>query len=149
MTTQLAVRLGGRAAELVVFGEGSTGASNDLAGATELATQMVREFGLSAALGPVGYANNTPTYLGTEQLTSHPYSEATQAVIDTEVARLLREAENTAIDLLTHRSALDRLTTTLLEHETVDGHTVRTIAGTNLTEQIGAAFAGEAVSSAR
>jgi cell division protease FtsH len=151
LTTQLVVRLGGRAAELVVFGEGSTGASNDLAGATELATRMVREFGLSAALGPVGYANTTATYLGTEQLTSHPYSEATQAIIDTEVARLLREAEQTAIDLLSiHRGALDRLTTELLEHETIDGHTVRTIAGTNLTEQIGqAAFAGEALSSAR
>jgi cell division protease FtsH len=129
MTTQLAVRLGGRAAELVVFNEGSTGASNDLAGATELATRMVREFGLSPALGPVGYADNTPAYLGTEP--SHPYSEATQSIIDTEVARLLREAEHTAIELLTtHRSALDRLTTELLEHETVDGDTVRTIATT-------------------
>ena len=56
LTTQLVVRLGGRAAELVVFGEGSTGASNDLAGATELATRMVREFGLSPSLGPVGYS---------------------------------------------------------------------------------------------
>jgi cell division protease FtsH len=51
----LAVRLGGRAAELVVLGEGSTGAGNDLAGATELATKMIREFGLSQALGPIGY----------------------------------------------------------------------------------------------
>jgi cell division protease FtsH len=132
MTTQLAIRLGGRAAELVVFNEGSTGASNDLAGATELATRMVREFGLSPALGPVGYADSTPTYIGGEQLSSHPYSEATQSVIDTEVSRLLREAEQTAIDLLTsHRSSLDRLTTELLEHETIDGDTVRTIAATN------------------
>ncbi len=51
----LAVRLGGRAAELVVIGQGSTGAANDLAGATDLATKMVREFGLSKTLGPVGY----------------------------------------------------------------------------------------------
>src|SRR5207253_2816375 len=50
----LAVRLGGRAAELVVLGQGSTGAANDLAGATDLATKMVREFGLSETLGPVG-----------------------------------------------------------------------------------------------
>jgi cell division protease FtsH len=129
MTTQLAVRLGGRAAELVVFNEGSTGASNDLAGATELATRMVREFGLSPALGPVGYANDTPAYIGTEQLSSHPYSEATQSVIDNEVARLLREAEQAAIGLLTtHRSALDALSAELLEHETVNGDTVRTIA---------------------
>jgi cell division protease FtsH len=51
----LVVRLGGRAAEIVVLGQGSTGAGNDLAGATDLATKMVREFGMSATLGPVGY----------------------------------------------------------------------------------------------
>jgi ATP-dependent Zn protease len=49
----LAIRLGGRAAELLAFGESSTGASNDLAGATDLATRMVREFGMSKELGPV------------------------------------------------------------------------------------------------
>jgi len=62
MATTLAVRLGGRAAELVVFGQGSTGASNDLASATGLATRMVREFGLSESLGPVGYAGDSPQY---------------------------------------------------------------------------------------
>jgi cell division protease FtsH len=130
LTTQLAVRLGGRAAELVVFGEGSTGASNDLAGATELATRMVREFGLSPSLGPVGYSGGSPQFLGSEPLTSRAYSEETQRVIDTEVARLLREAEHQAIDLLTsHRRALDDLTATLLAHETVDGKTVNQIAG--------------------
>jgi cell division protease FtsH len=129
LTTSLAVRLGGRAAELVVFGEGSTGASNDLAGATELATRMVREFGLSPALGPVGYGSATQQYLGDAPLTSRSYSEETQRVIDTEVARLLREAEATAVDLLrTHRDALDSLTRELLEHEMVNGDVVRSIA---------------------
>jgi cell division protease FtsH len=129
LTTQLAVRLGGRAAELVVFGEGSTGASNDLASATDLATRMVREFGLSPALGPVGYSNDSPQYLGGEALTSRGYSEETQRVIDTEVSRLLREAEARAVDLLTtHRSALDALSQELLTHETVDGTVVRAIA---------------------
>ena len=60
----LAVSLGGRAGELVVLGQGSTGASNDLAKATELATKMVREFGLSAALGPVGYPSGGSVFLG-------------------------------------------------------------------------------------
>ena len=60
----LAVRLGGRAAELVVLGQGSTGAANDLASATELATKMVREFGLSPALGPVGYPEGGSVFLG-------------------------------------------------------------------------------------
>ncbi|HET6825561.1 MAG TPA: ATP-dependent zinc metalloprotease FtsH, partial [Amnibacterium sp.] len=124
----LAVRLGGRAAELVVYGAGSTGASNDLASATQLATRMVTEFGLSPALGPVGYASDQPGYLGPGQQ-AHPYSEETQRVVDEEVARLLREAEAAAVDLLTrHRSALDALAAELLEHETVDGSVVRRIA---------------------
>jgi cell division protease FtsH len=129
MTTSLAVRLGGRAAELVVFDQGSSGASSDLTGATELATRMVREFGLSPALGPVGYSSDAPQYLGGEALTSRSYSEDTQRVIDTEVARLLREAEAHAVDVLrSHRPELDALTEELLEHETVSGDVVRRIA---------------------
>jgi cell division protease FtsH len=123
------VRLGGRAAELVVFGQGSTGASNDLAGATDLATRMVREFGLSAALGPVGYGSDSPQYLGGGPAGNRVYSEETQRVIDTEVARLLREAEEHAVALLTrHRGALDALTQALLEQETVSGDVVREVA---------------------
>jgi cell division protease FtsH len=118
----LAIRMGGRAAELIVFGEGSTGASNDLAGATDLATRMVREFGMSSALGPVGFASGSPMYLGGEEVRSRPYAEATQRVIDEEVATLLREAEQRATAMLTeHRDALDRLTGLLLERETIDG----------------------------
>ena len=60
----LAVRLGGRAAELVAIGQGSTGASNDLAGATDLAVKMVREFGLSKTLGPIGYPEGGSQFLG-------------------------------------------------------------------------------------
>ena len=60
----LAIRLGGRAAELVELGQGSTGAANDLAGATDLATKMVREFGLSTELGPVGYPEGGSVFLG-------------------------------------------------------------------------------------
>jgi len=118
----LAIRMGGRAAEMIVFGEGSTGASNDLAGATDLATRMVREFGMSTALGPVGFASGSPMYLGGEEVRSRPYAEATQRVIDEEVAKLLRQAEQRATAMLTeHRDALDRLTELLLERETIDG----------------------------
>ncbi|HLF41700.1 MAG TPA: ATP-dependent zinc metalloprotease FtsH [Acidimicrobiia bacterium] len=121
----LAVRLGGRAAERLVLGEVSTGASNDLAGATELATRMVREYGMSGRLGPVGFAGGAPMYLGTEQVRTRSYAEATQRVIDEEVEALLREAEQRALTLLTgHRDALDRLVTQLLTHETVDGNAV-------------------------
>jgi cell division protease FtsH len=126
----LAIRMGGRAAELIVFGEGSTGASNDLAGATDLATRMVREFGMSASLGPVGFASGSPLYLGGEEVRSRPYAEATQRVIDEEVAKLLREAERRATAMLTeHRDALDRLTELLLERETVDGTDVDGVLG--------------------
>jgi len=130
----LAVRLGGRAAELVVFGHGSTGASNDLAGATGLATRMVREFGLSPMLGPVGYSSGDPQYLGGEELRSRAYSEETQRVVDTEVSRLLREAEDRAVAMLiAHRGALDALTAALLEHETVDGELVHRLADESAT----------------
>jgi cell division protease FtsH len=126
----LAIRMGGRAAELLVFGEGSTGAANDLAGATDMATRMVREFGMSAALGPVGFASGSPLYLGGEQVRSRQYAEATQRVIDEEVAKLLREAERRASAMLSeHRDALDRLTGLLLERETVDGTDVDEVLG--------------------
>jgi cell division protease FtsH len=128
----LAVRLGGRAAELVVLGQGSTGAANDLAGATDLATKMVREFGLSKTLGPVGYPEGGSVFLGGggPGMSSRPFAEATQAEIDREVAMLLREAEKRAVALLTdHRSVLDALTNLLLEDETVDGSEVYRLAG--------------------
>jgi cell division protease FtsH len=118
----LAIRMGGRVAEQLVFGQPSTGASNDLAGATDLATRMVREFGMSPALGPVGFATGSPLYLGSEEVRSRPYAEATQRVVDEEVGKLLREAEGRARAMLSeHREALDRLTELLLERETVDG----------------------------
>ena len=128
----LAVRLGGRAAELVVLGQGSTGAANDLAGATDLATKMVREFGLSKALGPVGYPEGGSVFLGGggAPMSSRPFAEATQAEIDKEVAALLRQAEQRAVSLLTdNRGKLDALTSLLLEMETVDGSEVYRLAG--------------------
>jgi cell division protease FtsH len=128
----LAVRLGGRAAEVVVLGQGSTGAGNDLAGATELATKMVREFGLSPELGPVGYPEGGSVFLGSggPGMSSRPYSEATQATVDHEVSRLVREAEERAVSLLqSHRQELDGLVNLLLEQETVDGSDVYRLAG--------------------
>jgi cell division protease FtsH len=128
----LAVRLGGRAAELVVLGQGSTGAANDLAGATDLAIKMVREFGLSETLGPIGYPEGGSVFLGSggPALSSRPFAEATQAEIDKEVAALLRQAEQRATEVLrNHRHELDALTELLLEQETVDGAEVYRLAG--------------------
>jgi cell division protease FtsH len=133
----LAVRLGGRAAELVELGQGSTGAANDLASATDLATRMIREFGLSTALGPVGYPEGGSVFLGGggSGLSSRPFAEATQAIIDTEVSRLLREAEETAVSLIrAHRAELEALTNLLLEKETVDGAEVYNLVGMAMPE---------------
>ena len=128
----LAVRLGGRASELVVLGQGSTGAANDLAGATDLAIKMVREFGLSPTLGPIGYPEGGSVFLGGggPPMSSRPFAEATQAEIDREVSNLLRQAEERATELLQgHRSQLDALVNLLLEMETVDGSDVYRLLG--------------------
>jgi cell division protease FtsH len=117
----LRVRLAGRAAELAVFGQASTGAADDLQSATSLAVRMVREFGLSPRLGPVAYPT-APTGLDGDD---RPYAEQTQRLVDNEVARLLREAEHHAGLLITQRrGVLDLLSQRLLTDETVDGHVV-------------------------
>jgi cell division protease FtsH len=122
----LAVRLGGRVAERLIRGEASTGAADDLASATALAAQMVREFGLSEALGPVSYNGPSPGYPGLGA--ARAYSEHTQWLVDQEVAALLTKAESRALDLLTsHREALTRLAAALLEQETVTGDRVRAL----------------------
>ncbi len=128
LTASLAVRLGGRAAEMIVLGEPSTGASNDLAGATDLATRMVREWGLSAEVGPIGYGPEGPNR--DNPFAGRPYAEETQRSIDQAVAGLLREAEVAATKLLRdHRVALDRVIDLLLERETIDGSELDIITG--------------------
>jgi cell division protease FtsH len=124
----LTIRLGGRAAERLVLDEISSGASNDLAGATQLATRMVREFGMSPRLGPVGFSEDGPQYLGAQQLTTRQYAEETQRVIDEEVTRLLKEADDRAGALLeSRRDALEEVVALLLERETIDGEDVERV----------------------
>ena len=85
---------------------------------------------MSTTLGPVGFGSGNPMYLGGEEISNRPYAEATQRVIDQEVAKLLREAEQRATTALTdHRDELDRLTELLMERETVDGTDVDQILG--------------------
>ena len=113
-----------------MLGETSSGASNDLAGATQLATRMVREFGMSPRLGPVGFSEDGPQYLGAQQLTTRQYAEETQRVIDEEVSRLLKDADDRAGALLeSRRDALEQVVALLLERETVDGEDVERILG--------------------
>jgi cell division protease FtsH len=129
LTDSLAVRLGGRAAEIIVLGEPSTGASNDLAGATGLATRMVREWGFSTEVGPIGYGAEGPNR--DNPFAGRPYAEETQRSIDQEVARLLREAEVRATQLLRrHLDILNQVIELLLERETIDGSDLAAIVGT-------------------
>jgi len=126
----LSIRMGGRAAETLVLGEVSSGAANDLAGATQLALRMVREFGMSSRLGPVGFGDGGPTYLGRQEIRARDYAEATQALIDEEIGRLLKEADDRAGAILQrHRDVLDRLTELLIEREMIDGAEVYALAG--------------------
>ena len=129
LTDSLAVRLGGRAAEIIVLGEPSTGASNDLAGATDLATRMVREWGFSAEVGPIGYGPEGPSR--DNPFAGRPYAEETQRSIDQEVAKLLREAETRATALLRKNlDTLRRVIDLLLERETINGSELTAITGT-------------------
>ena len=118
----LCVRMGGRVAELLVYGDLSTGAANDLVGNTELARKMVREWGMSDAIGPMAWGSQGQVFLGEDLMHTRDYSDDTSKVIDDEVERILREQEQRAIDVLSkHRRGLDAVARALLEHETIDG----------------------------
>jgi len=118
----LCMRMGGRVAELLVYGDLSTGAADDLQRNTELARRMVREWGMSKEIGPMAWGSNNQVFLGEDLMHTRDYSDHTSKVIDDEIERILREQETRAIEVLTlHRRGLESLTRALLEHETVDG----------------------------
>jgi cell division protease FtsH len=123
----LVVRLGGRIAEELVFGVISTGANNDLQGATELTRKMVREWGMSDRVGPMAWGSHNTVFLGEDLMsTAREYSDDTARIIDEEVERILREQEDRCRDTLRrHRAGLDLVARSLLEHETIDGAEVR------------------------
>jgi cell division protease FtsH len=129
---RLAVMLGGRSAELLVFSETSTGASNDLERATDLARRMVTEFGMSEALGPVRYAGPAGSgYLG-DQVATRNLSPEIGNLIDAEIRRLLDGAQEAALELLTtHETALREIARVLQEDEVIDGQTVSEIVAGN------------------
>ena len=121
----LCVRMGGRVAELLVYGDLSTGAADDLVRNTELARRMVREWGMSKEIGPMAWGSQGQVFLGEDLIHTRDYSDETSKVIDDEVERILREQEARAIDMVTqHRRGLDAVARALLEFETLDGATV-------------------------
>jgi cell division protease FtsH len=118
----LVVRMGGRIAEELVYGLYSTGANNDLQGATELARKMVREWGMSSRVGPMAWGSQGAVFLGDDLMHSREYSDETARVIDEEVERILREQEDRCRQTLReYRPGLDAVAAALLEHETIDG----------------------------
>jgi cell division protease FtsH len=124
----LAVRLGGRIAEELVFGTISTGANNDLVGCTELARKMVREWGMSEEVGPMAWGSQGMVFLGEDLMHSRDYSDETARVIDIEVERILRRQEDRARHVLReHRRGLDAVAQALLENETIDGEVVASL----------------------
>ncbi len=122
LTDTMAMTLGGRAAEEIVFGEITTGASNDLEKVTETAKQMVMRFGMSERLGPrvFGHDRGQP-FLGREFSAEPDYSDEIAREIDDEIRRIVEGAHQTAKDLLTDkRETIDRISSILLERETID-----------------------------
>ncbi len=122
----LAVRMGGRVAEMLVYGDLSTGANNDLVGNTELARKMVREWGMSDRIGPMAWGSQGTVFLGEDLMHTRDYSDETSRVIDEEVERILRVQEERATEVLTkYHKGLDAVARALLEHETIDGAEVK------------------------
>jgi cell division protease FtsH len=118
----MAMTLGGRAAEEIVFGEITTGASNDLEKVTETAKQMVMRFGMSERLGPrvFGHDRGQP-FLGREFSAEPDYSDEVAREIDDEIRRIVEEAHQTSKDILSeHREQLDTISKILLERETIE-----------------------------
>jgi len=129
---RLAVMLGGRAAEMVEFQIISTGASDDIMRATELARRMVTEFGMSDKLGSVRYAGQQLQYLGGSVEDNSQISPETRQVIDGEVQRFVTEQYQRAQELLkTHLAALKTVAEQLLKQETVSGSFVKEALGKN------------------
>ncbi len=121
----LSVFMGGRVAEDIVFGSQSTGASNDLVRATEIARSMVREWGMSDRIGPMAWGSQGAVFLGEDLVHTRDYSDETARVIDEEVERILRDEEERTRKLLTeHRAGLDAVAQGLLDRETLDGEEV-------------------------
>ncbi len=123
---RLAILMGGRAAEELIFDELTTGAGNDIEQATKIARKMVCEWGMSDVLGPMTFGKkNEEIFLGREIQSHRDYSEVTARMIDEEVVRVVRKAQSKAEEVLNNNiNQLHNLAKALLEYETIDGDEV-------------------------
>lgn len=128
---QLIVLLGGRTAERLIYQETTAGAENDLEQATNIARRMVTHWGMSERMGPVSYkTSQDDPFLGREMQRQRAFSEHTMELIDDEVSRILREASQTAENILTeNREDLERLTQALLNSEELNEHEITELIG--------------------
>ena len=122
MRDQIIHLLGGRVAEKLTLDDISTGASNDIQRATDIAREMVTKYGFSDKLGPVNYSNSDEVFLGNQITSTKAYSEETANEIDEEVKRIVEEAYDAAMTILEeHREQLTAVAQGLLAIETLDG----------------------------
>ncbi len=123
LENKIAVLLAGRAAELIIFGRLTTGASNDIKRATQIARSMVCKLGMSELIGPVAVGDqNQEVFVGREWISNRDHSEETSRTVDAEVKRIVSEGMNKAEAVLRgHMDAMHRVAAALLERETING----------------------------
>jgi cell division protease FtsH len=128
--------MGGRVAEMIVFGHLNSGAANDLEQATGIARRMVREWGMSERVGPMAWSSQQAVFLGEDLMSSQrEYSDDTAKLLDEEIARILTTQESRARDVLTrHRRGLELIADALLERETIDGPEVAKLIQQGMAE---------------
>ncbi len=129
LSDELAMLLGGRVAEELVFGDITTGAANDIERATKVARQMVTEYGMSDVLGPLTLGQKQhEVFLGRDLAAQPDYSDQVAFEIDSEVRRMIDEAHDEALDILQeHRAKLDEMAAILIDRETIDRDEVERI----------------------
>jgi cell division protease FtsH len=132
LNDELAMMLGGRVAEEIMVGDVTTGAANDIERATKVARQMVTEYGMSDDLGPLTLGQKSGEVFLGRDFSSHPdYSEQVAFEIDNEVRRLIDEAHDVALEILTENvGSLDRWADVLIEKETIDKDEVERLFAT-------------------
>lgn len=134
---QIAILLGGRGAEEIVFGDISSGAANDLERATEIARSMITRLGMSKKLGPLTYGKHQELqYLGIQGQEERNFSEATARMIDEETRQIVEEQHQQAIAILTEkRKVLDALAARLEEKEVISGEEVKEVIASTETQE--------------
>jgi cell division protease FtsH len=136
---RLAIMMGGRAAEELIFNEMTTGAGNDIEQATTIARKMVCEWGMSEILGPMTFGKkNEEIFLGREIQTHRDYSEETARMIDEEIAGIIKTAQDTAESIIKGgEKILHRMAEELLKYETIDETDIKKImTGKKITKPI-------------